>query len=34
MAMNSSDELLIVFRDEVQELLDVLISAMENDPAD
>lgn len=34
MAMNSSDELLAVFKDEVQELLDVLISAMEEDPAD
>jgi two-component system chemotaxis sensor kinase CheA len=29
--MNASDELLAVFRDEVQELLDVLISAMEAD---
>lgn len=32
--MNSSDELLAVFKDEVQELLDVLISAMEKDPAE
>jgi two-component system chemotaxis sensor kinase CheA len=34
MVMNSSDELLAVFKDEVQELLDVLISAMEQDPAE
>jgi len=32
--MNSSDELLAVFKDEVQELLDVLITAIEKDPAE